>query len=382
MAENSRSKAPTIVDLFCGCGGFSLGAELAGFRSVVAIDVDATLQSAYRRNFPTTRAVEASVSEIEASDWKQIIGRSRPDGVIGGPPCQGFSWIGKRRKDDPRNSLIHEFYRHVDILRPKFFVMENVEGLLHGDNSKVLSDALQRIAKQYTIIGPVVVNAACYGAPTNRRRIVVLGFDPSDVDPLTSDMFELEPPARLVTVRDAIWDLPGPVPEDKTEVNFGWARYPSRVIDKLSPYAHMLRQPPPSELGWKDAIEQHRAGYVSGLVATRHSIGVARRYASIVGGKTDKVTKSFRLEWDGQSPTLRAGTGQDKGAFQAVRPIHPGKSRVITVREAARLQGFPDWFVFHPTKWHSFRMIGNSVSPIVSHGLFTKILPKMHTSLA
>jgi DNA (cytosine-5)-methyltransferase 1 len=95
------------------------------------------------------------------------------------------------------------------------------------------------------------------------------------------------------------------------------------------------------------------------------------------GGKSDPVTKAYRLEWNGQCPTIRAGTGADKGAFQAVRPLHPGKGRVITVREGARLQGFPDWFVFHPTKWHSFRMIGNSVSPIVSKGIFKRLAAKI-----
>ncbi len=149
MAKKKAATGSTVVDLFCGCGGFSLGAEQAGFHTLAAIDIDPTLQSGYRRNFPGTRAIEASVADIEASDWRHLIGKNRPDGLIGGPPCQGFSWIGKRRKDDPRNTLLHHFYRHVDILRPKFFVMENVEGLLSSENVGVLSDAIERIAKRY-----------------------------------------------------------------------------------------------------------------------------------------------------------------------------------------------------------------------------------------
>jgi DNA (cytosine-5)-methyltransferase 1 len=143
-----------------------------------------------------------------------------------------------------------------------------------------------------------------------------------------------------------------------------------------------MRKRPKAGLGWDEAIEYNDKGFVSGLLTTVHSKEVARRYRTTRGGKTDAKTKSYRLEWDGQCPTLRAGTGSDKGSFQAVRPLHPGKGRVITVREAARLQGFPDWFVFHPTKWHSFRMIGNSVSPVVSHGLMKRIAKKMHVSLA
>src|SRR5690349_21620332 len=108
----TRRASATIVDLFCGCGGFSLGAELAGFRSLASIDIDPVLQSAYGRNFPKSNPKQANLAKMDASDWRAILGRSRPDGLIGGPPCQGFSWIGRRRQNDPRNSMVHHFYRH------------------------------------------------------------------------------------------------------------------------------------------------------------------------------------------------------------------------------------------------------------------------------
>lgn len=373
MAAAKGRIARTVVDLFCGCGGFSLGAELAGFRSLAAIDIDPILQSAYRRNFRSARAIEGSVADIDAPDWRYFLGRTRPDAVIGGPPCQGFSWIGRRRKDDPRNTLVHEFYRHVDILRPKFFIMENVEGLLHDKNASILTDAIQCVAGRYRIIGPIVLNAAHFGVPTNCRRVVVVGYDPDELNSFAADAIQPKEPKSLVTVRDAIADLPGPVAQAGGDANFGWAKYPGRAASWLSEYARLMRKAAPRGLGWEEAVKSHSEGYVSGVIATRHSGKVARRYAVTPSGKTDRITKSFRLDWDGQCPTLRAGTGSDKGAFQAVRPLHPGKSRVITVREAARLQGFPDWFVFHPTKWHSFRMLGNSVSPIVARGLFASI---------
>jgi DNA (cytosine-5)-methyltransferase 1 len=232
------------------------------------------------------------------------------------------------------------------------------------------------------VLGPMVVNAAHFGAATNRRRVVVIGYDPQEMDsPYLEELIPKEPD-QLVTVRDAIADLPNPIPDGEDDRDYGWAKYPTRITKQLSAYALQLRAAPPNGVGWRVAAERHSQGYVSGLVETRHSGEVAKRYAIVPGGKTDRTTKSVRLEWEGQCPTLRAGTGAEKGAFQAVRPLHPGKSRVITVREAARLQGFPDWFVFHPTKWHSFRMIGNSVSPALAHGLFAKLLPKMHAPLA
>ena len=374
----SSTKPPRVVDLFCGCGGLTLGAELAGFRSVVGVDCDETLQSAYRKNFPKSKSIEANLVDVEAADWRRLAGKTKPDLVIGGPPCQGFSWIGRRQPNDPRNSLVFHFYRHVEHLRPKVFVMENVEGLLHETNVKVLSDSIEQVASQYVIIGPITINAADHGAATSRTRVFVIGFDPTCVDPIPSNFMTGSNGNTSITVRDAIADLPSPLPATSNSNDFRWAKYPKSDAVQISRYAAEMRTPPPNGLGWKNAAERLIAGFVSGIVATRHSKEVANRYARVQGGKTDPITKSFRLEWDGLCPTLRAGTGSDKGAFQAVRPLHPSMGRVITVREAARLQGFPDWFVFHPTKWHSFRMLGNSVAPPVSHNLFASISSYLH----
>jgi DNA (cytosine-5)-methyltransferase 1 len=377
MARRRIKQRGTIVDLFCGCGGFSLGAELTGFHSVAAIDVDPILQSAYRRNFPESRTVQASVADIDASAWRYLLGKTRPDGLVGGPPCQGFSPMGKHRKDDPRNTLLGHFYRHVRILRPKFFVMENVPGLLSDGKFEVLHAGLENVPSLYRILKPIIVNASDYGAATSRRRVLIVGYDPNEVDALELKMFQLPSPENPITVRDAISDLPGPIPEEKAKGEFGWTKYPMRAARRLTDYAQRLRTMPPVGLGWSEAVELHENGFVSGLLETQHSGKVARRYRVTKGGKSDPITKAYRLEWNGQCPTIRAGTGADKGAFQSVRPLHPGKGRVITVREGARLQGFPDWFVFHPTKWHSFRMIGNSVSPFVSKGIFKKIALKI-----
>jgi len=140
----------------------------------------------------------------------------------------------------------------------------------------------------------------------------------------------------------------------------------------------MMRKLPPKGLGCPEAIKYLKEGKISGNFDTTHTDDVRKRYESVEQGKVDPISRSKKLAWDGLCPTLRAGTGADKGSHQAVRPIHPVKGRVITVREAARLQGFPDWFCFHPTKWHSFRMIGNSVSPIVSRVVLTKIYEKLN----
>lgn len=366
---------PSIVDLFSGCGGFGLGAELAGFHTLAAIDIEQTLQSAYSKNFPNTKVVNADISLMNEMQWTEILGGKSVDGVIGGPPCQGYSRMGHSDTSDPRRSLLRHFFRNINILKPKFFIMENVEGLMDEKNVYELKSAIKLVNAEYTVLEPIIIDASKYGAPTKRKRVIVIGYLPQYFDNISTSDF-LPPVIESVTVKDAIFDLPSPLNScnNQDENDFGWHFYPD--TSELSKYAQKLRLPPPHYLGWKEAVSKHSSGVVSGFLNTKHSVEVSNRYASTVPGSVDKISKSKRLAWDGLCPTLRAGTGSDKGSHQAVRPLHPEQGRVITVREAARLQGFPDWFVFHNTKWHSFRMIGNSVSPIVSEFILTKIKSK------
>ncbi|WP_421781757.1 DNA cytosine methyltransferase [Kiloniella litopenaei] len=373
-------KKPILVDLFSGCGGFGLGAKLAGFDCRVAVDIDETLQSAYRLNFPTTQSIQADISTLDKSIWRFLLKDNRPDGVIGGPPCQGFSRIGKRDTDDPRNSLISHFFHQVTLLDPKFFVMENVEGLLDEGTVDVLMTAIQEISCRFRVLDPIIVKASDYGAPTTRTRVIIVGYNENDIDSLSMEDFLPTKNIKKVLVQDAIMDLPSPILSSRRKDDYSWAKYPSIDVKKISSYARRARKLPPKDMGWKIAIERLMLRQSSGHEATIHSEKVAARYEALVNGKADPVSKSVRLKWDGLCPTLRAGTGSEKGSHQAVRPIHPDEGRVITVREAARLQGFPDWFVFNHTKWTSFRMIGNSVSPIVAEFLLTQLFRKIDNS--
>lgn len=363
----------TVVDLFSGCGGFGLGAELAGFHCQVAVDIDETLQSAYRLNLPNTHAIQADVAGLEKSAWRFLLKDARPDGVIGGPPCQGFSRMGRHDLEDPRNSLIGHYFRQVSLLDPKFFIMENVEGLLDPGKVDFLREAIQLVDRRFRVLDPVVVNAANFGAATSRKRVIIVGYNPNDIDEFT--MKEILPPEgqEIFTVKDAISDLPFPILTSRGSDDFSWSKYPSVQGRRLSEYALLARKLPPACLGAQQAISRLRNRESSGHEATIHSDTVMARYAALAPGQTCEVSKSKRLEWSGLCPTLRAGTGAEKGSHQAVRPIHPTEPRVITVREAARMQGFPDWFLFHPAKWTSFRMIGNSVSPKVSAYLLRQI---------
>jgi len=346
-----------IVDLFCGAGGFSLGAHKAGFQVTAAFDVDPVLTSSFKHNFPNTELNRVDISTLKGRDVERTIG-GRVDGVFGGPPCQGFSSIGLRDKDDPRRQLLIDFFRIVAELKPAFFVMENVRGLAHSFSRGILDLALEKVVGRYDILGPVELDAAHYGAATKRKRLFVIGLDPSRCNQFSIEDLSLlcRPP---VTVRDAIGDLKGAKRLSSAGDFDLWQ------IDKRrcsSEYAKKLRS---------------RDGVFSGHMPTEHSQKVIGRFVNVQQGGMDKVGRHPRLSWSGQCPTLRAGTGNERGSYQSVRPIHPDEPRVITVREAARIQGFPDTFQFHPTIWHSFRMIGNSVSPIMSEAIFSAIATRL-----
>ena len=340
-----------IVDLFCGCGGFSLGAHLAGLGPRLAIDIDPVLTSSFALNFPQTRVTLADIGKIDGVAIRQNVG-GNVDGIFGGPPCQAYSEIGKRDFGDSRRDLLFDFFRLVAELRPAFFVMENVRGLGYVDARSTLDRAINVVSSRYDILGPMILDAADFGAATRRPRLFVIGLDPSRCDAMSVEDLTAcnKPPA---TVHEAIRDLRLPLflrDEDGFDV---W-----RIAQRGRPsrYARELR-----------SVQ----GEFTGNRFTRHTQAVVARFSGVRPGAVDPVGWYPRLSWDSQCPTLRAGTGADRGSYQAVRPIHPDEPRVITVREAARLQGFPDYFRFHRTTWHSFRMIGNSVSPIISRALFS-----------
>ncbi len=340
------------VDLFCGCGGLSLGAAAAGFEPRVAVDVDAILSSSYHRNHQHGKVVVADLFELEPSVLRDHLGGA-PIGVFGGPPCQGFSSIGRQIPNDPRNDLILRFFHFVAELRPAFFVMENVPGLLNERNRPLLNAGLSKLPKDFAVLEPKIVDASKFGAATRRRRVFVVGADTSQISAFPSSL--LEPPkGEERTVRDVIGGLPSPGNDDRRKIaadSFG-----KRLDEMFTP------------------LDRHyRKNGVTGFQNTTHRPDIQSRFSAVPQGGKDSKSRYPRLFWEKPAPTLRAGTGSDRGSFQAARPIHPDEPRVISVREAARIQGFPDWYEFHQTKWHSHRMIGNSVSPIVSEAIFSRI---------
>ncbi len=291
------------LELFAGAGGFALGMHQAGIHTALAVEIDPRHSQTYSRNFPQTDVITADVRSLSFR-------RDSFDLIYGGPPCQSFSLIGQRRANDPRSSLLGEFARIVNEVKPFCFVMENVPGLAAGHQRLWLNKFLQQLPNYYHL-STSILNAADYQTPQNRRRLFVLGCLDTPIDFPTPHTYQ-------VTVRDAIADLP-----DYTD--------------------------------------------------TCHSPEVVARFQATAPGQRESISKFVRLDWDSQAPTLRAGTDRaansKNGGHTAARPIHPNGCRVVNLREFARLQGFPDSYQLHPVKMVALRQIGNSVPPPLAQAI-------------
>lgn len=367
-------RRPVAVDLFCGVGGMSLGFEQAGFEVVAAVDVDPVHVGTYSVNFPGCSVGQADLSLASGEQLREqlgLVGR-QIDTVFGGPPCGGFSMMGKRRSDDPRNHLLLHFARLVDELSPTCFVVENVEGLLKGPARSVLNAFVSRVeGAGYSVVTPITpLDASDFGVPQSRRRVFIVGSNlPGWSFCYPEGGLGIDRAEGRTTVWDAISDLPDVDARDDLLTS---DVYCGELGDAESTYARVLR----GELGDPDDLSSRgrraRDG-LCGCLRTLHSAETVERFAATKPGFYESTSRFYRLSWDGLSPTLRAGSGRDHGSFTAPRPIHPAQPRCITVREGARLQSFPDWFRFHPTKWHGFRQVGNAVPPMLARALAASV---------
>ena len=303
VVKNAKSMSK-VVDLFCGAGGFSLSAKMAGFEVGVSVDIDPDLTSKYKHNFQDANLLLADVAELKGKDLIKQMG-SRPIGMIGGPPCQGFSLIGKRDKQDPRNQLLYHFFRLVNEVQPDFFVMENVPGLISSESSFLLDEGLALISNKYKIAAQGIFNAADYGAATNRRRFIITGYNPRYAD--NPSIWKKSP---SVSVAEAISDLPLLENLQMDDEGYVYGRYQ----DEASRYARFLRRIPTGGVN-KEVITQLKSGYVSGCNPTEHTIEVKKRFKSLKEGQSDPISRYVKLKWQHPSITLRAGTGRDKGSF-------------------------------------------------------------------
>ncbi|MBD2318311.1 DNA cytosine methyltransferase [Phormidium tenue] len=382
------NQRPIAVDLFAGAGGMTLGFEQAGFDVLASVEIDPIHCATHEYNFPMWTAICASVTEISGDDIRQRskIGDREVDVVFGGPPCQGFSMMGKRAFDDPRNQLVSHFMRLVKELNAKYFVMENVKGLTLGNHRQFLDEVIENFEENgYHIINPYkVLDASHFGVPQHRERLFLIGCRqglklPNYPSPITKPAKAKRIPKELVglpdspTVRDAIAGLPDIsqyselMTQDNFQVEFG----------QFSEYVKLINNFSESNFGYQREYDKK---LLTSSLMSKHQETSIQRFRDTIQGEVESISRFYKLALDGISNTLRAGTPSNRGAFTAPRPIHPITPRCITVREAARLHSYPDWFRFHKTIWHGFRQVGNSVPPLLAKAVASQIIQVINLS--
>lgn len=362
-----------LIDLFAGCGGLSLGFELAGFNIPVAVEKDEWASETYKKNHTNTKVITEDITQVKNLDDVLPEKNMVIDGIIGGPPCQGFSLSGNRDPKDPRNSLFMEFVRFVKHFNPKFFVMENVTGIL---SMKTASGKLVKdlILDEYEKAGYTVkihkLNAAEFGVPQSRIRIFFIGVRNDieyDVDRLTPKPFLFE--NDQITIDDAISDLPV-LQAGEGEEFFEYTNEPA------TEYQEWARQ-------GSNGIYNHITMRHTQRLIDRFSVigygqsvaDVAKEHQQRQRGAADKISgktysqNNMRPFPDRPSPTVAA-------SFQS-NFVHPHYNRNYTAREGARLQSFPDSYIFCGKRttmsWEKnlsqYQQIGNAVPPLLAKGI-------------
>ncbi|MBW4561367.1 MAG: DNA cytosine methyltransferase [Mojavia pulchra JT2-VF2] len=378
----SKLKRPIAIDLFAGAGGLSLGFEQAGFDVKAAVEIDPVHAAVHKFNFPYCVVLPCSITELSGKDIRERsgIGNQNIEIIISGSPCQGYSYMGRRVLDDPRNFLVKDFIRLVLELKPSYFVFENVKGFTVSKYQSFLDELIETFSNNnYHICLPwKVLNAAYYGIPQKRERLFLIGAKkgcvlPEYPAPCSQPLFaKLANP--ILPPTPSCWDALKDLPEAE---EFEELVYSDCVeTEKWSNPSHYGR-----EMRCLDDSSWH-FGYrrnwnpflLTSSIRTNHSPISRARFHATEQGKKEPVSHFFKLAENGIANTLRAGTDAAHGSHTSPRPIHYSSPRCITVREMARLHGFPDWFRFHITKWHGARQVGNSVPPPLARAIATEIM--------
>lgn len=382
MANKSRSTAPKAVrpigiDLFAGAGGMSLGFEQAGFDVVAAIEIDPIHCAAHKFNFPNCAVIPHSISQLTGEQIRKAanIGNRKVDCVFGGPPCQGFSLIGQRVLDDPRNSLVNDFVRLVSELDADTFVFENVKGLTLGKHRVFLEELVRAFEQRgYDVRLPWrVLNASMYGVPQNRERLILFGakrgMSLPDYPLATTNPADKQRQLIGLPLGPSCGDALGDLPDaDRFATLLEADSVVTSSFKAPSVYASQMRCL--TDEDWHFSVKRlWKPEVLTSSARTIHSDISRARFQRTSQGEVEPISRFFKLPRDGVSNTLRAGTDGARGAFTSPRPVHFKHPRCVTVREMARLHGFPDWFRFHATKWHGARQVGNSVPPPLARAI-------------
>lgn len=357
---------PSVIDLFCGAGGLSLGFRLAGCVVTHAVEMDRWAATTYRTNSRQTILIEGDVRSVDPRQLNCGTAKHSPlFAIIGGPPCQGFSETNRRTRsvDNKQNYLYREFFRFVRTLRPAWFVLENVAGLRTLAAGTFLKSIMRSAKRAGYTASAIELNAADYGVPQFRRRLFIIGnrFNyPISLPSSTCGLLGRNP---YVTVREAISDLPVLANGASTNVR-------SYRTAASASYQRRMRTAP--------ACKQ-----VSGNLVTRSNATVIERYRMVRQGDNWASIPSIlfsdykslglchtglyhRLDWDAPASVI--------GNFRKNMIIHPTQQRGLSIREAARLQSFPDHYVFCGSIGFQQQQVADAVPPSLSRAIAETII--------
>lgn len=378
-----KKHIPNFIDLFSGAGGFSLGFEKQGFNCIGAIDNDKYATDTHDYNFKNSKSICADIESIDPKDFAKIIDNQKVDIIIGGPPCPTFSTIGHAKiqslgnnvYEDKRNRLFKNFLDYVEYFQPEFFVIENVPNFMTKYNGRIFRSALDRIQNikgQYNISLPVkVLNAVNFGVPQNRKRMFLIGhkrkykFEYPDETHFgfeecnkTLDLFMKKNLKKFINVYDAISDLP------KITDNWRVDEVSYSKNSNLSDYQKMMRT------NTRSSVRNNRCRMTNErakklfphLKPGMKYMDLEPQIRKILPFREDIFFDRLkRIDYSKPCWTIIAHIGMDGYMY-----IHPEEQRTLSVREAARIQSFPDDFIFLGNMQQMYVQVGNAVPYLLS----------------
>lgn len=345
LGKSLKNKKPIVVELFCGCGGTSLGFEMAGFEIVLGCDIHRPSIETFNLNHPNASSILGDIKKIDPITILDIVGKRQIDVLIAGVPCQGFSLNNrKRNQHDERNLLYKEFIRFVKVLKPKVVVLENVSGM------KSAGDFVERIEKELSSAAGMQVRskllfAPDYGVPQSRSRLVFVGIKGKEFDfSKIKKTHGVSVDVPYVTVKEAIGDLP------RLNANESAIKYDKKPF---SMYQRLMR-------------EKMKGNSLTNHKAPDHPIEVVEKIRNTKPGFPlyPKFKQRIRLAWDMQSPTQVSGGIRPQFQFG-----HPADNRGLTIRERCRLQSFPDHFIVCGGIVQGRVQTGNAVPPLLAKAI-------------
>ncbi|MGB3590184.1 MAG: DNA cytosine methyltransferase [Nonlabens sp.] len=339
--STQKNKKPTVAELFCGCGGTSLGFEMAGFHTVLGCDIHAPSIATFKANHPDSATILGDIKNVDPAKVIDLLGGTSPDVLIGGIPCQGFSLNNrKRHEQDDRNYMYREFARFVEVLQPKVVVLENVSGM------KSTGSFVTDIENHLGTLGNMrmrskLLYAPDYGVPQKRKRLVFVGIKNADFDfAAIKKTHGSGTDQEYVTIEEAIGDLPS-LTSQETKTIYS--------LPATSSYQKLMRSGNLKEL-MDHTAPNHTAATIDRINSTRPGEPMYQRFK-----------QRIRLSWDGLSPTQVSG-----GIRPQFQLGHPHDARGLTIRERCRLQSFPDDFIVKGGTVQARVQTGNAVPPLLA----------------